>query len=146
MEKNSSLFKYKRKSHSDAEENAIYLMRIAIRMLVIFLILALFITIVMELWVIFTVEIPSMDLRHTVDSILFALILVELFTILRKYLEKGYIKVERVIEVGIISIIREIIFRLFEMPVESIYAISILLLTLGALFFVEKFYSKERNI
>ena len=117
----------------------------AFHLVVILLIVALFATIIYEIYVIF-VTIAGGDITHTIDGILFAFILVELFTILYTYLVKHYIKVERVIEVGIISIVREIIFKHLEMGTDMVYATATLLIALGVLFLIEKHYSKERNV
>lgn len=134
------------KGHEKLEKKLFRGLDAALHVLIILLILALFIVIAYELYLIFMVDIPSLGVKATIDGILFTLILVELFTILYSYLEKHYIKVERVIEVAIISIVREIIFKLFEMDDSKIYAVSALLVSLGVLFFIEKHYSGKRNV
>jgi uncharacterized membrane protein (DUF373 family) len=127
--------------HSGLEKKITKTLDIALHAMIITLILALFLTILYKLYFIFFVHMPIGDISLVVDNILFALILVELFTILYSYLTEHYIKVERVIEVGIISIVREIIFKLFELDVDKIYSVAVILVALGALLFIEKNYT-----
>ncbi len=132
--------------HERMEKRLFRTLDAALHVLIILLMLALFIVIAYELYLVFVVEIPSLGVNATIDGILFTLILVELFTILYAYLDKHYIKVERVIEVAIISIVREIIFKVFTMEDSKIYAVAALLLALGVLFLIEKHYSRQRNV
>lgn len=135
MEKNREHFKF--------EKKVLYLLDLSIHILIFLLIIALFVTIIYELFSIFFVNIPRADIHTIVDSILFALILVELFTILYTYLKKHFIKLTRVIEVGIISIVREIIFKIFDIPTVKIYSLSALLFVLGAIYFIARYLSMK---
>lgn len=113
---------------------------------IILLIIALIITIFFKLYVLFFADIASGNFQNIINDLLLTIILIELFTILYSYLQKYYIKVERVIELGIISIIREILFKVQEFEISRIYAIAVLLVSFGVLFIIEKYYSKSRNV
>jgi uncharacterized membrane protein (DUF373 family) len=113
--------------------------------IILLLIVALLVTIVIKLYMLFAVDITSGDFQSIINDLLLLLILIELLTILYSYLVKHYIKVERVIELGIISIIREMLFRIETFDANKIYAVAVLLISFGALFFVEKYWSKTRN-
>ncbi len=114
--------------------------------IIILLIVALVVTIVFKLHVLFFVDIVSGNFQSIINDLLLTLILIELFTILYSYLLKYYIKVERVIELGMISIIREMLFKIDVFETNKIYAVAVLLVSFGILFFIEKYYSKSRNV
>ncbi|HKL23913.1 MAG TPA: phosphate-starvation-inducible PsiE family protein [Candidatus Nanoarchaeia archaeon] len=113
-------------------------------LLVILLIMGLLLIILRELYSLFE-NIFSAEISVIINAILFIFILIELFTILTSYLRFGTIKVERVVEVGIISIVRDSIFHVFELDAPKMYGISALLLVFGLIFFVEKKFSKNRE-
>ncbi len=83
------------------------------------------------------------DIGKLLNDILFLLILIELFTILYAYLKEHSIKVERIVELGIIAVVRETIFRMDEMPIDRIYAFSAFLVVLAVIFFVERKYCED---
>ena len=109
------------------------------------LIFALLVIIIKKLFELVIKDIMSASVMSAVENVLFILILIELFTILYAYLKNHYIKVERVVEVGIISLIREIMFKVESLDPIRVFAIASLLLVLGILFFLEKYYSNQRN-
>ncbi|MFP4523904.1 MAG: phosphate-starvation-inducible PsiE family protein [Candidatus Woesearchaeota archaeon] len=113
-------------------------------LLVILLIIGLLIIILRELYNLFT-GVFSAEISAIINGVLFIFILIELFTILTSYLQYEHIKVERVVEVGIISIVRDTIFHAFELEPTKMYGLSALLLVFGVLFFVEKKFSHTRN-
>jgi len=117
-----------------------------LNVLIMLIIIALIVTIFYKLYLLFFKEIASGNIQSIIDNILFTLILVELFTILYSYLQKHYIKVERIIEVAIISIVRESLFRVYDLDAGKIYALAVLLVAFGVLFFIEKYYSHMRNM
>ena len=133
------------KLHDKTEEKILPLMDYALHILIFILIVALFIAILISLFDLFFVQVADGNLHLIINDILFVFILVELFTILNQYLTKHTIRVERIVEVGIISIIREIIFIAFEIEVAKVYAISVLLLSLGGLFFIEKYFGSKKT-
>lgn len=115
------------------------------KILIIVLIIGLLIIILRELYTLFNfVFISPIDIL--INKILFIFILIELFTILIGYLRTEFIKVERIIEVGIISLVRDIIFHFSDIDNGKLYGISAILLVFGIIFFIEKYYSKERNL
>lgn len=109
------------------------------------LMVALVTTIVSKLFVLFTNDLWTGGVQLVITEILFVLILVELFTILTSYLESGRIKVQRIVEVGIISIIREVMFVVFEISAMQIFALSGLLLVFALLFAVERYFSSQED-
>jgi uncharacterized membrane protein (DUF373 family) len=114
--------------------------------IIILLIVALMATIVYKLFILYFYDIASGNFQNIINDLLLLIILIELFTILFSYLQKYYIKVERVIELGMISIIREMLFKVQEIEVDRILAVAVLLISFGILFFIEKYYSKSRNV
>ena len=130
---------------SPEEKKVLRFFEVSLHFLLFLLIIALLIIIVKELYILLFKEIFNLHTTTVMDSILFIFILIELFTILYAYLRKGYIKVERIVEVGIISLVRDAIFHVNDMPYQNVYAFSLLLLVLGAIFFIEKFFSKDRD-
>lgn len=113
--------------------------------IIISLIVAIVMAIIMKLFILFSAEIWVGGVRLVITEVLFILILVELFTIMTSYLESGKIKVQRIVEVGIISIIREVMFLAFEISPIQVLALSGLLLVFGLLFAVEKFFSPKED-
>lgn len=113
--------------------------------IIMLLMVALVATIVSKLFVLFTSDLWLGGVKVVITEILFVLILVELFTILTSYLESGKIKVQRIVEVGIISIIREVMFVVFEISALQIFAISGLLLVFALLFVVERYFSSQED-
>jgi uncharacterized membrane protein (DUF373 family) len=114
--------------------------------IIILLIIALLVTIVYKLFILYFYDIASGNFQNIINDLLLLIILIELFTILYSYLQKYYIKVERVIELGMISIIREMLFKVQEFEIGRIMAVAVLLVSFGILFFIEKYYSKSRNV
>ena len=133
------------KYHEMIDHKLLPLLDLGLHVLILLLIFALFVITLERLWTLFVVDIFTRNVGFVISQILFIFILIELFTILYSYLSKHYIKVERVVEVGIISVVRELMFNLFEIDIARIYAFSALLLVFGMLFFIEKRYSNERN-
>jgi uncharacterized membrane protein (DUF373 family) len=109
------------------------------------LIVAVVIILFKQLYSMFVYELFYESARVLIDSILFLFILLELYTILIQYLRKGYIKVERIVEVGIIAVVKELMFHISDLNMNSMIGISSILLSLGALFYIEKHFSKQRN-
>jgi uncharacterized membrane protein (DUF373 family) len=116
-----------------------------LNVLIFILLIALTLIIFKELYQLFAYEFFTADVKELIDSVLFVFILIELFTILFSYLKKGYIKVERIVEVGIISLVRDVIFHISSFEIMRIFGIAALFLTLGFLFYIEKYFSKNRN-
>lgn len=113
--------------------------------IIVLLIVALLATIIFKLYLLFFIDIPSANFKSIIDNVLLVFIFIELLTILYSYLQRLYIKVERVIELGIISIVREMLFRVSDFEASKIYAVAVLLVALGILFFIEKYWANTRN-
>lgn len=145
MNKEEKITQPKTKTEEVIEHKVLPILKASGHIVILLLILALFVTIAYELYLIFFVEIATGNFTGLVKNLLFTLILIELLTILYSYLKKGYIKVERVIELGIISLVREMLFKVEEFDSGKIYAIAALLISFGAIFFIEKYWSKTRN-
>ena len=144
-DKEGKLICTEQKVHKFIDDKLLGILDIVLHILLFLLIVALLVAILFELKTLFFVHLFNGNISVIIDHILFAFILVELFTILYSYLKKHYIKVERVVEVGIISLVRDLIFTVTEIESTKIYAISVTLLVLGGIFFVEKHFAKDRN-
>lgn len=76
----------------------------------------------------------GLELRAILTDILFLLILVEVFRLLMHYLVERRVAVGTMVEIGIISVLREVILMgPLEIPWPQLLTISVLLLTLGGL-------------
>jgi uncharacterized membrane protein (DUF373 family) len=118
----------------------------AIDGLVSALMIGVLVVIIRQLYHLFTTDLFSAEIKSAVDNGLFILILLELFVVLLFYLRNHHIKVERVVEVGIISVVRELIFHALDMEVLRLFALSGVLLVLGLLFFIEKHFRDRESL
>jgi uncharacterized membrane protein (DUF373 family) len=109
------------------------------------LILALVIYMFYNLYNIFFLEFFKGEFSNIIDELILTLILMEVFTILYTYLVKHHISVERVVELGIISIVREMLFKTHEFEASKIYSISVLLVAFGLIFFIERYWNKSKK-
>lgn len=140
-----------KESHNPEDDNPEYIKKIlpifkqTANIITTILMIVLVLTIAYKLYMLLFVDFFGGDFPSVINDLLLILILMELFTILYSYLKKQYIKVERVIELGVISIVRELLFRIDHYSHSKIYAISVLLVALGIIFFIEKYYSTTRN-
>lgn len=133
------------KETSAVEKKVLRFFSLIVDVLTFLLILALLLMIVRQIVLLFAGPIWTLEIKEKIDTMLFALILVELFTILFFYLKEHRIKVDRIIEVGIISLVRDVIFKVYETDVLRLFAMAAILVVLGALFFIEKYFSKSRE-
>jgi uncharacterized membrane protein (DUF373 family) len=77
---------------------------------------------------------PTIDFRNVIAEVLFVLVMVELVRLLIIYLREHRVAVDFMVELGIVSTLREVVLRgVVELPWEQIIALSVLLLSLGAL-------------
>ncbi|HYD03619.1 MAG TPA: phosphate-starvation-inducible PsiE family protein [Alphaproteobacteria bacterium] len=113
--------------------------------IILALIVALVIAMGYKLYTIFFIDFFQGEFSTFIDNMLLILIMMELFSLLYVYLLNHHIKVERVIELGIISIVREMLFKVHEFESGKIYAVSVLLVALGLIFFIERYWSNNRN-
>src|SRR5258706_13033183 len=72
------------------------------------------------------------DFSSVVADILFILVLLELFRLLLIYLEEHRVSVETMVEVGIVSTLREVILRgALHIDWQQLLVISVFIVTLG---------------
>lgn len=77
---------------------------------------------------------PSLDFRTIIAEVLFILVMVEIVRLLIVYLSEHRVAVDFMVELGIVSTLREIVLRgVVELPWMQIIALGFLLLTLGVL-------------
>jgi uncharacterized membrane protein (DUF373 family) len=76
----------------------------------------------------------ALDFRVVIAEVLFVLVMVEVVRLLIIYLQEHRIAVDFMVELGIVSTLREIVLRgVVELDWKQVIALSILLLALGAL-------------
>jgi uncharacterized membrane protein (DUF373 family) len=76
--------------------------------------------------------IQGSDFSSVVGDILFILVLLELFRLLLIYLEEHRVSVETMVEVGIVSTLREVILRgALHIDWQQLLVISVFIVTLG---------------
>jgi uncharacterized membrane protein (DUF373 family) len=97
----------------------------------------IFVIIIRQFYLLLAVHLLS-DIKTTIDIVLFIFILIELIIILFEYITKGNIKVENIIEVGIISVVREVMFHSLDMDPVRIFSLAGILLVFGGIFYIEK--------
>ncbi len=77
---------------------------------------------------------PALDFRVIIAEVLFVLVMVEMVRLLIIYLEEHRVAVDFMVELGIVSTLREIVLRgVVELRWEQVVALSIFLLALGTL-------------
>lgn len=108
--------------------------------LVFVIIIALFLVVMKSLFLLFSHDIFYGDVKDVASNILFTIILVELISLLFSYIKHHVIKIERVVEIGIISIIRESLFFIFEADYLHILSVSVLLFVMSLFYFLEQYY------
>ena len=77
---------------------------------------------------------PSMDFRAVIAEVLFILVMVEVVRLLIVYLQEHRVAVDFMVELGIVSSLREIVLRgVTELGWVEVLALTVFLLALGAL-------------
>lgn len=102
------------------------------------LLIATLAVIAITLFGLFTPDTLLGDTKTAISTILYVLILLELVVILKHYFEYHHISVTRIVELGVIAVVREVIFHLLDWEWAQILAVSALLLVLGAMYLVRK--------
>ena len=74
---------------------------------------------------------------------LFVLILLEMFYVIRSFIRYGSINVSLIVNVGIIAAIKEMIFHLEDLSIQTAAAFGIIFVTLGMTYFMEQFYYRK---
>ena len=130
---------------SDKKEGKVLkLSRKGLEILFYLLVLILFVIIIRQFYDLVTMTLFG-DIKNTVDAVLFIFILIELQIILFEYILKGFIKVESIIEVGIISLVRETIFHILDMTPLRIFSLAAVLLVFGGIFYIERNGTKMKK-
>lgn len=131
--------------HDTLEAKCLRALDTVLHILTLLLIFALLVGIIKELYTLIFIHLLSDTAKAIIAQILFIVILIELFTVLTAYLRHNQIKVQRVLEIGIIALVRETIFVAFEADVGRLYSIAVLLLVFGIVFAIEKHFAMKRN-
>jgi uncharacterized membrane protein (DUF373 family) len=77
---------------------------------------------------------PTLDFRVVIAEVLFVLVMIEVVRLLIIYLQEHRIAVDFMVELGIVSTLREIVLRgVVELDWKQVLGLSVLLLVLGAL-------------
>jgi uncharacterized membrane protein (DUF373 family) len=76
-----------------------------------------------------------------------ALINLEMFYVVRSFIKYGSINVGIVVNVGIIAVIKELIFTLYSLTMQTGIAFGVVLITLGVIYYVETLhFQKKMNV
>lgn len=103
-------------------------------LIVLALCAALFVAMVVKLSHLGRVLLRNTDFSEVVADILFILVLIELYRLLIIYLEEHRISVSTMVEVGIVSTLREVILRgAMEVDWRQMLVLCAFIFTLGAL-------------
>ena len=105
--------------------------------------LALVIVVLQNVIHIFSILLTS-PTKTIIEDILFTLILLELFALFMDYIKKSRIRAERVIEIGIISVVREIFINLFDIQPLDMFAYASIVLVFGIVYYLEKRVDLDR--
>src|SRR5688572_26498725 len=80
------------------------------------------------------VSAPAIDFRTVVAEVLFMLVMLELVLLLLVYLWEHHVAVDSIVEVGIVSTLREVVLRgVVDLEWQTILALALFLLALGFL-------------
>jgi uncharacterized membrane protein (DUF373 family) len=103
--------------------------------LVIGFVIVLFALMVRTLWRIAQdVTAPQLDFRFIISEVLFMLVMVELVRLLVVYLRDHHVAVDFMVELGIVSTLREVVLRgVVELEWQEIIAVALFLVALGLL-------------
>lgn len=103
--------------------------------IVIGLVLVLFALMTRTLWRIAQdVMAPQLDFRFIISEVLFMLVMVELVRLLVVYLRDHHVAVDFMVELGIVSTLREVVLRgVVELQWQEIIALALFLVALGLL-------------
>jgi uncharacterized membrane protein (DUF373 family) len=77
---------------------------------------------------------PTLDFRQVIAEVLFILVMVEVVRLLIIYLQEHRVAVDFMVELGIVTTLREIVLRgATELDWKQVVALTLFLVTLGAL-------------
>ncbi len=84
------------------------------------------------------------NVSGAIGSILYIIIIIELFVILTDFVLERHISITRVIEIGIISLVRDIIFKFEKLQADTMLSIGIVLVALAIMFWVTRHYQEHK--
>lgn len=122
---------------SPSEKKLMWIFEKGLQLVLYLLIIIIFIIIIRQFYLLLGVHLFS-DIKTSIDIVLFIFILIELIIILFEYITKGNIKVENIVEVGIISVVREVMFHSLDMDPFRMLSFAAILLVFGGIFYIEK--------
>jgi uncharacterized membrane protein (DUF373 family) len=77
---------------------------------------------------------PELDFRIVISEVLFILVMVELVRLLVVYLSEHHVAVDFMVELGIVSTLREVVLRgVVELQWQEVIALALFLIALGLL-------------
>lgn len=85
----------------------------------------------------------SQNLDLAIQDGLFVLILLEMFYITRSFIRHGSINVSIVVNVGVIAAVKEMIFQINSITLQSAIAFGVIFITLSMTYFLEHMYYKD---
>ncbi|MCA9374005.1 phosphate-starvation-inducible PsiE family protein [Candidatus Peregrinibacteria bacterium] len=85
----------------------------------------------------------NQDLKLAIQDGLYVLILLEMFYVTRSFIRHGSINVSIVVNVGIIAAIKEMIFQLDNLTMQTAIGFGVIFVTLGITYLMEVIYYKK---
>lgn len=85
----------------------------------------------------------NQDLKRAVQDGLFVLILLEMFYVTRSFMRYGSINVSIVVSVGIIAAVKEMIFQLESITMQSAIGFGVIFIALSLTYYIERLYYKQ---
>ena len=121
--------------HTDVHRMSRRLLESIQDIIVIGLVIVLFALMMRTLWRIAQdVAAPQLDFRFIISEVLFMLVMVELVRLLVVYLRDHHVAVDFMVELGIVSTLREVVLRgVVELEWQEILALALFLVALGLL-------------
>lgn len=89
----------------------------------------------------------SGDPSVAIQQGLFVVILLEMFYVVRSFIKYGSVNVGIIINVGIIALVKEMVFKIDQLNLQMAISFSIVLLSLGVVYLLETlhFNNKKRE-
>ena len=126
------------------KKKAVEVLKGATEIIALFVCAMLIIASVMILWEAFR-ELFTGNTDIPIQDGLFVIILLEMFYVIRSFIKYGSINVSIVINIGLIAAIKELIFKLDSLTIQTSLAFGAIFVSLGFLFFAEIFsYEKKQ--
>ena len=91
----------------------------------------------------------SGDATIAIQNGLFVIILLEMFYVVRSFIKYGSVNVGIIINVGIIAVVKELVFKIPFLDLQMALAFAVTLLSLGVVYLLETMHynnKKEKNL